>query len=108
MRSKQEFVETSLLLNSAQDKLVFITSSSDVPSSVFNYLRNSLQKGKEKYPIAAGDFKTPVYGDAVKRNHKADDEKSTQITPEHMKQLLDGRMVCSVSNIEKYNGCPLS
>ena len=108
MRSKQEFVETSLLLNSAQDKLVFIISSSDVPSSVFNYLRNSLQKGKEKYPIAAGDFKTPVYGEAVKRNHKADDEKSTQITPEHMKQLLDGRMVCSVSNIEKYNGCPLS
>ncbi len=107
MRSRQEFIEASLLLNSASDKLCFITPASDMPSSVFTYIRRALQEGEDEYPIPTGGFDTPVYGDPVVRRHDASDEQSSFITPSHMHELLSGRNICSVSSIEKYNGCPL-
>lgn len=107
MRSRQEFIEAALLLNCASDKLCFITPASEMPSSVFTYIRRALQEGEDEYPIPTGGFETPVYGDPVQRRHDASDENSSFITPSHMNQLLSGRNTCSVSSIEKYNGCPL-
>ena len=107
MRSKQEFVEASLLLNSASDKLCFITPATDMPSQVFTYIRRALQEGEEEYPVPTGGFETPVYGSPVVRRHDALDDKSCFITSAHMHELLAGRNICSVSSIEKYNSCPL-
>ena len=107
MRSRQEFIESSLLLNCVSDKLCFITPASEMPSSVFTYIRRALQEGEDEYLIPTGGFETPVYGDPVERRHDASDENSSFITPSHMHQLLLGRNTCSVSSIEKYNGCPL-
>lgn len=107
MRSKQEFVEASLLLNCASDKLCFITPATDMPSQVFTYIRRALQEGDDEYPIPTGGFETPVYGMPVDRRHDALDDESCYITSAHMHELLAGRNVCSVSSIEKYNSCPL-
>lgn len=112
MRSKQEFINASMLLNSVEDVLYFITPASEVPSSVFNYYRNAFKRGSKdnpiEYPVVQGTFSTPVYGVPVIREHVAEDSTKTYITPEHMRALLNGRMNCSVTSIEKYNGCPLS
>ena len=107
MRSKQEFIEASLLLNSVEDKIVMITPSNDMPSPVFTYFRTAISEGDELVKIPVGDFVTPVYGQSVDRRHQAEDPGSSFITPEHMHQLLAGHMVCSVTDIEKYNSCPL-
>ena len=107
MRSKQEFVEASLLLNSASDKLCFITPATDMPSQVFTYIRRALQEGDEEYPVPTGGFETPVYGTPVERRHDALDDESCFITSAHMHELLIGRNTCSVSSIEKYNSCHL-
>ncbi len=107
MRAKQEFIEASLLLNSVEDKIVMITPGKDMPSPIFNYYRSAISEGDEDEAVPAGSFVTPVYGQAVKRRHQAMDDKSSYITPEHMKMLLTGREICSVSSIENYNSCPL-
>ncbi|MBP5180259.1 MAG: PD-(D/E)XK nuclease family protein [Clostridiales bacterium] len=107
MRSKQEFIEASLLLNSVTDMIVMITPSSEMPSPVFSFLRTAVSEGDEDITITNGDFVTPVYGQAVKRRHLAQDPDSSFITPEHMKMLLTGREKCSVTSIENYNSCPL-
>ena len=107
MRSRQEFIEAALLLNCASDKLCFITPASDMPSSVFTYIRRAIQEGEDEFPVPTGGFETPVYGDPVVRRHDASDENKCFITSAHMHDLLSGRNVCSVSSIEKYNGCPL-
>lgn len=107
MRSKQEFVEASLLLNSTSDKLCFITPATDMPSQVFTYIRRALQEGEDEYPIPTGGFETPVYGTPVVRRHDALDDGSCYITSAHMHELLAGRNICSVSSIEKYNCCHL-
>ncbi len=106
MRSKQEFIEAALLLNSVEDKIVMITPSNDMPSPVFSYFRTAISEG-EDVRIEMGRFVTPVYGQPVDRRHWAEDPESSFITTEHMKELLAGREICSVTSIEKYNGCPL-
>lgn len=107
MRAKQEFIEASLLLSSVEDKIVMITPGKDMPSPIFNYYRTAVNEGDEDEAVPAGKFVTPVYGQAVNRRHKAMDPESSYITPEHMKMLLTGREICSVSSIENYNSCPL-
>ena len=107
-RSRQETVAASLLLNGVDDKLYFITSSTEMPSSVFTYIRSALSYEGHEFQVKRGDYVTPVYGIPVNRRHIADDSQYTYITPEHMKTLLShGREKCSVSSIEMYNGCPL-
>lgn len=107
MRSRQEFIAAALLLNCVTDRLCFITPATDMPSSVFTYIRRALQEGEEEYPVPTGGFETPVYGTSVARRHDALDDRSSFITSEHMHKLLAGRNVCSVSSIEKFNSCPL-
>ena len=107
MRSKQEFIEASLLLNSVEDRIVMITPANDAPSPVFSYFRTAVSDGDELVKVPVGTFVTPVYGQSVDRRHHAEDPASSYITPEHMHQLLAGHMVCSVTDIEKYNSCPL-
>lgn len=107
MRAKQEFIEASLLLNSVEDMIVMITPTNEIPSPVFSFFRTSISDGDGDVKITNGEFVTPVYGQAVKRRHLAEDPESSFITPEHMKKLLAGREICSVSSIENYNSCPL-
>ena len=107
MRAKQEFIESALLLNSVDDKIVMINPGHEMPSPIFNYFRTALSKGDEEAVVPMGSFVTPVYGQAVKRRHQAMNPESSFITTEHMKKLLAGREICSVSNVESYNSCPL-
>ncbi len=106
-RSKQEFIEAASILNSVEDKLVMIHPASEIPSPIFNYYRTAFSLGDDEYAVPVGDYVTPVYGNPVERRHVAEDSEKTFITPEHMRKLLDKRMICSVTSIENYNGCPL-
>ena len=106
MRSKQEFIEASLLLNSVGDRIVMITPANEIASPIFNYYRSAISEG-ELTGVKVGNFVTPVYGQSVERRHKAENSDSCYITPEHMNSLLEGHMVCSVTDVEKYNKCPL-
>lgn len=107
VRAKQEFIQAALLLNSVEDKIVLVTPGNEMPSPIFNYYRMAVCEGDEDEGIPMGTFVTPVYGQAVNRRHQAMNPESSYITPEHMKKLLTGREICSVSSIENYNGCPL-
>ena len=106
MRSKQEFIEASLLLNSAEDRIVMIAPTNEIVSPVFNYFRSAVSDG-ELAKVDIGSFTTPVFGQSIERRHKAENPDSCYITPEHMNSLLSGHMVCSVTDVEKYNKCPL-
>lgn len=103
-RSRQEFVETALLLNGVEDKMYLLHYQKDYPSSVLKYFNKAVTGDKDTY-LAEGRFRTPVYGSPVKASFNPYEIKFDE---EIVKKMFEGgRNVMSVSSLEKYFTCPL-
>ncbi len=103
-KSRQEFVETSLLLNGVEDRMYLLHFQKDYPSSVLKYFNMAITGDKDTY-LTEGRFRTPVYGTPVKASFNP---YEIEFSKENVKKMFEGgRNVMSVSSLEKYFTCPL-
>lgn len=100
-KSREEFVRSALILNTATDKIIMINKDPDFRSEVFRFFGEAFGDGFEKIM----EFETPVYGKAVKKRH---DIATCNIDPKIMDEFLEGYASVSVSSIEAYSKCPLN
>lgn len=102
-RSRQEIVQTDLLLNGVEDRMYLLHYQKDYPSSVLKYFNQAINGDKDAF-LPEGKFKTPVYGAPVKARFNPSEITFSQ---DNVRKMFEGRNIMSVSSLEKYFTCPL-
>lgn len=99
-RSKEEFVESALLLNSISDKLYFLNYMPTSPSQVYVGMCSAFKD----VVINRNCYNTPVCGNPIKRRH---DFEKALVSPSDVETIFDNTGYVSVSSLERYNSCPM-
>ncbi|MBO7450801.1 MAG: PD-(D/E)XK nuclease family protein [Clostridiales bacterium] len=100
-KNKEDIIRSSLVINAASDRLIFLLEpEKDFDSEFKDHIIASYEKSIEKKVL----FETPVYGLSVEKRHDINDSK---ISEENMLQLLSNGYKGSVSNFESFNYCAL-
>lgn len=99
-QSKEEFIESALILSLCSDRTYMFVLEPDFESSVMEFFKQALSIKD----LVRKEYETPIYGLPVDKRH---DCVTAQINPDSIKELFGAETTMSVSALEMYNKCAM-
>ena len=100
VKSREEFISSSLLLGAVTDRFYLVHSMEDNECRLFEVLKRKVSE--DNYRV--NGHQMPVTGRKITQRYSF---KDASISPDVMKVLLDGGLNVSVTTLEGYMTCPI-